>query len=329
MERWLAADPGLLGLEVLIIGQQVHTDHGGRIDLLAINQEGELVVIELKRDKTPRDIIAQVLDYASWVDGLGHDEINQIAQAHLNKSLGSAFAERFDAPLPETINNSHQLVIVAAELDDASERIAQYLASRHSMNINAVFFNVFEHDGNELLARSWLMDPESVEQGAETKKRAPWTGTWYVNIGEEHDRSWHDRRKYGFVSAGGGESYSGRLKLLKNGDRLFGFIKKHGYVGYGEVTQERGLAAEFVPEGQNKPLPQLPLQSPVKANVPLDGKEEYAVGIRWIEAVPRDDAKWFTGAFANQNVVCKLRDPATLEFLRREFKTSERGDGKA
>jgi RecB family endonuclease NucS len=42
---------------------------GGRIDLLCINGDGDIVIVELKRDKTPREITAQALDYASWVQG--------------------------------------------------------------------------------------------------------------------------------------------------------------------------------------------------------------------------------------------------------------------
>ena len=39
----------------------------------------------------------------------------------------------------------------------------------------------------------------------------------------------------------------------------------------------------------------------------------------WRETVPKDDAKTFVGVFANQNIVCKLTQPATVSFLRREF----------
>ncbi len=323
LEKWIAADPSLAGQDICIIGRQVKTDFGGRIDLLGIDQDGDLVILELKRDKTPRDIIAQVLDYASWIDGLGHDEIDLIAQKYLDKSLSASFTEYFDAPLPETINSSHQMIIVAAELDDASERIAAYLANKHNININVVFFNVFELDGKELLARSWLMDPEQVEQKSATSKRTPWKGVWYVNIGAENDRNWEDRRKYGFVSAGGGEPYSRPLTRLKLGNRLFAYVKGRGYVGYGEVTQERTLASEFVPSKETKPLPAFDLKSPISSEKGLAGKEEYAVGVKWLEAVSLDNAKKFPGAFANQNVVCKLRDNTTLEFLRKEFGITE------
>ncbi len=70
IEGWLEKQPELLDLDLLIIGKQVSTEFGGRIDLLGMDADGNLVIIELKRDKTPREIIAQVLDYASWVSGL-------------------------------------------------------------------------------------------------------------------------------------------------------------------------------------------------------------------------------------------------------------------
>ncbi len=52
LEAWLETDIDLIGGDLLVIGRQVTTAHGGRIDLLAINSEGSLVIIELKRDNT-------------------------------------------------------------------------------------------------------------------------------------------------------------------------------------------------------------------------------------------------------------------------------------
>jgi|SRR5579862_618122 len=67
LEGWIAKDLRRIGLDVLVLGRQIATAYGGRIDILGIERDGSLTIIELKRDRTPREIVAQVLDYASWV----------------------------------------------------------------------------------------------------------------------------------------------------------------------------------------------------------------------------------------------------------------------
>jgi RecB family endonuclease NucS len=62
IENWLAHDISLLSSDLLVVGRQVQTDYGGYIDLLCLDGEANVVVVELKRDKTPREITAQVLD---------------------------------------------------------------------------------------------------------------------------------------------------------------------------------------------------------------------------------------------------------------------------
>ena len=65
LEDLLAGDISVLGLDLLLIGRQVPTAHGKRIDLLGVDPDGVLYVIELKRDRTPREVVAQTLDYGS------------------------------------------------------------------------------------------------------------------------------------------------------------------------------------------------------------------------------------------------------------------------
>src|SRR3989442_13950711 len=141
LEEMIAGDPRILSSEWMLIGRQEVTSHGGRIDLLAIAPDGSLVLVELKRDRTPREIIAQALDYASWVEQLTPERIVQIYQRFSDGgNLDEAFQERFGSELDEeTLNQSHQIIIVAAELDAATERIIGYLNAR-DIAINAVFF---------------------------------------------------------------------------------------------------------------------------------------------------------------------------------------------
>ncbi len=324
LEDWIAADPSLLGMDdIVIIGRQVHTSFGGRIDLLALDRGANCVVLELKRDRTPREVVAQILEYAAWVNDLDYDKLDEIAQEFCKGSLETVFEQAFSAPIPEVVNAGHNLVVVASELDDSSERIIDYLSEVHKLSINAVFFTVFQDGDNEYLGRAWLKDPvETVERSA-SRKRAPWSGYWYVNIGEGEHRNWDDNREYGYLGAGQGEKYSRPLTHLKVGDKVFAYLKGAGYVGYGQVSQEAVPIKDFRVDSKEKPLLDLPLRAP-KAGENKESLEmsEWAVGVNWLRAYPREQARAFDRIFTNPNIVCKLRDPKTIEFLRAQFGAS-------
>ena len=74
LQEILAKDISIADPNLMVIGREVKTSFDKRVDLLAINRDGNLVVIELKRDKTPRDIVAQTLEYGAWVRELDDDD---------------------------------------------------------------------------------------------------------------------------------------------------------------------------------------------------------------------------------------------------------------
>ena len=75
LEKWLQEDISLVSDDLLVIGKQVPTESGGKIDLLAVDSDANVVVLELKRSRTPRDVVAQTLDYASWVHRLDYEDV--------------------------------------------------------------------------------------------------------------------------------------------------------------------------------------------------------------------------------------------------------------
>jgi RecB family endonuclease NucS len=91
----------LLNPNWLIIGRQVPTAYNHYIDLLAINDSGAIIIIELKRHKTPRDVIAQGLDYASWVQDLDSEDIAKIFSAYDHKYLKSGKSLDACYPAPQ------------------------------------------------------------------------------------------------------------------------------------------------------------------------------------------------------------------------------------
>jgi len=295
LEDWIADNPALLGLELLIIGRQVHTEFGGRIDLLGIDRQGDLSIIELKRDRTP-----------------------------LDRNLAAAFSDFFNEAIPENVNVNHRMLIVASEFDDSSERIVQYLAEEYQVNVNAIFFNFFADEQGALLGRAWLMDPEEVQDRAKSRKQAPWSGYWFVNVGEGSHRNWDDNVKYGYIGAGQGPKYSGPLKKLKEGDKVFAYMKGLGYVGYGLVVEPARMVRDFLVDGEGKCLLELPLSAPDASDNKDDPElSEWAVKVDWRKTFPPEQARHYKGIFANQNIVCKLRHGQTIDFLEDQFKVKE------
>lgn len=89
----------------------------GDIDLLAIDATGVIYIIELKLNEASPIIIAQVLDYRNWIKRLNRKEvIRLVADGDLHVDLTTAFQRHFGHPLPETVNESQVLMIIAASI---------------------------------------------------------------------------------------------------------------------------------------------------------------------------------------------------------------------
>lgn len=329
LEQLIEEDMSLVEPGLILLGRQVPTAFGKFVDLLAIDGEGHLVIIELKRNKTSREVVAQALDYASWAESLVYQDVIEIwEQTNPGRRFEEAFADRFAADPPDVLNESHRMVIVASELDPSTERIIRYLSSGYGVPLNAALFRYFKDGSADYLARSWLIDPTHAEVQSDRAKAArsgkePWNGRdFYVSFGEGERRAWSDAVKYGFVSAGGGTWYSGTLSLLSPGARVFVCIPKTGYVGVGIVREASTKVDQFTLDfaGRQTRLLDLPLDADMMGEDQNDpDKAEYVVGIDWIRTLPADSAIWEKGMFANQNSACKLRNRFTIERLSHHF----------
>ena len=335
LEDILEKDISIASPDWMVIGRQVSTSFDKRIDLLAINSNGDLVVLELKRDRTYRDIVAQTLDYGSWVNTLRDDDIARIygdyrahhCEADQDKSLDDAFCERFSVrDMPDELNSGHELVVVASALDSSTERVVNYLSEVHAVDINAIFFRVFKDGDREYLTRAWLVEP-SAEVTVRAERRASkkeWNGEYYGSFGGK--RNWDEAVKYGYFSAGGGSWYSQTLQLLSPGDRIWVNIPGSGYVGVGKVRSESVSVEEFRATDKHGNLVSI-VDLPIRiAELPKSTEDperaEYVVGIDWLKTVPRDQAIKEKGFFGNQNSVARPRTDKwdhTLVRLKKRF----------
>ncbi|MFZ3383660.1 MAG: endonuclease NucS domain-containing protein [Candidatus Methanoperedens sp.] len=333
LEELIYNDIGILNQEWLLIGRQVSTAYNKKIDLLAIDRNGYLIIIELKRDKTPREVVAQAVDYASWVKTIKAEKVLTIYKEFdfkylkKGKSFFDTFQETFNIKFNESlVNQGHQIIVVASSLDESTERIVKYL-SDSEIPINVLFFKVFSDNDNLYISRVWMIEPEETEDHAENiLSKEPWNGEYYVSFGEGDSRNWEDAIKYGFISAGGGTWYSQTLSFLHPGDRVWVNVPGIGYVGVGKVisTAEKADKPIFELNGTSKNIYELDtIASYKKENVTNDEIAEYIVRIEWLYKTHKENAIWETGFFGNQHSVCKPRSSKwtfTVDTLKEKWK---------
>lgn len=333
LREMIIASPSILSDEWMLIGREVDTGICGRLDLLAIAPDGALVLIELKRSRTPRDVVAQALDYACWVDGLQADDIAEVyGRFAPGRDLAADFLARFGQALDEdSLNNSHQIVVVASSLDSSTERIINYLSER-DIAINVLFFEVFQDGSNQLLSRAWLIDPAETQTSAATPSKGakePWNGEFYACFGDGTERSWENGRKFGFISAGGGAWYSNTLNLVSPGDRVWVKVPGRGFVGVGLVRGKPLTSNEFKIE--DRPALEILTAGYHRQFADDPERAEYFVPIEWLQTVPLEQAVQEVGMFGNQNTVCKPKTPlwrTTVDRLKLRFPQYDRHTAK-
>ncbi len=245
LQQVIADDLWIVDPSPLVIGREVATSYGRRIDILAVDAMGNLVVIELKRDPTPRDVVAQVLDYGSWVRNITTEEIANIFIEY--QIVISARKPRRESMKPYRADSIASLMNSIPLIDSLSlrekltrrqRRIVSYLREEYEVDINVVFFRAFQDGDRRYLTRAWLADPTSPSEiPSRTASKGEWNGEFYVCFGEEPHRRWNDAMKYGFVSAGGGDRYVRPLRTLQPGNRVWVSIPGRGYVGVERLSR--------------------------------------------------------------------------------------------
>jgi len=105
---------------ILIIGRQVTTNLNSTIDLLGLDKNGNTVVIELKRDKTSRETVAQLLEYASFIENLDYNQLNSIFNEYNGDESGlEEYHKQYfmdDYSEKVSFNKSMKLIIIAQSI---------------------------------------------------------------------------------------------------------------------------------------------------------------------------------------------------------------------
>ena len=156
LEDTLVSNPNLLINGLTLVGRQTPTE-GGPLDLLGVDADGRLCVFELKRGTLSRDAVAQVIDYASYLDGMGLSDLC----AHISERSGSNGIDEIE-DFEAWHNQNHdeletlkplRLFLVGLGVDDRTERMVKFLADNSGMDISLLTFHGFAHGDETLLAK--------------------------------------------------------------------------------------------------------------------------------------------------------------------------------
>ena len=182
LEDVLVANPNMLMRGLTLVGRQVPVATG-YVDLLGIDEDGQLVVFELKREKLTRDAVAQVLDYCSHLESLSDSELATLIAERSGKggiNEITDFDEWHKSQWEDSIKPV-RMVLVGLGSDVGASRMVAYLADR-GIDIRLVTFHGYTHGDAVLLARqvraaddppprlrSRVSDQKAVEQGVNRK----------------------------------------------------------------------------------------------------------------------------------------------------------------
>ena len=95
IQEWVAAHPDILGDDLLIIAKEFNAFDGTneRADLVAVDSEGAVVIIELKRDDSGTDTHWQAVKYASYFRGASAEQIVELLADYANVEANEAAEE--------------------------------------------------------------------------------------------------------------------------------------------------------------------------------------------------------------------------------------------
>lgn len=87
LQEWIVSNPSCLGEELLIIQKEFSgfDKTNERLDLLALDTKGNLVIIENKTDSSGRDVVWQSVKYASYCSRLTEEKVFDIYAQYLEK----------------------------------------------------------------------------------------------------------------------------------------------------------------------------------------------------------------------------------------------------
>lgn len=171
IQEWIANDPSILeySSELLIIQKEFDgfSDTDRRLDLLALDGQGNLVIIENKRDDTGKDVVWQAINYASFCSTLNSDDVIKIYGQYLQKNNIDGDAEQlikdfFEDETKVFPTDTQKIILVSREFRKEVLSAAQWLNS-NGIDITCIKFTPFKFKDEILLDVDRILPQEEIK----------------------------------------------------------------------------------------------------------------------------------------------------------------------
>ena len=161
LQEWIAKEPSSLGEDLLIIQKEFDgfADTKERLDLLAIDKSGNLVIIENKLDDSGRDVTWQAIKYASYCSSLSKSDVIEIYQKYLNdqclkesatENLSDFFDNRDLKDVDINVGNGQRIFFVAANFRKEVTSSVMWLLNS-GLKMKCFKVTPYEYNGKVLL----------------------------------------------------------------------------------------------------------------------------------------------------------------------------------
>ena len=158
LQEWIVDNPAILGENLLIIQKEFDgfADTSERLDLLALDEKGRLVVIENKLDDSGKDVVWQALKYVSYCATLTKSEICEIYQQYLGDSGIAAEnisefynGNEYDIIRINPVEGEQRIILVAANFRKEVTSTVLWLRNYHGVDITCIKVTPYK-DGAKL-----------------------------------------------------------------------------------------------------------------------------------------------------------------------------------
>lgn len=189
IQRMIVRSPeaffGEMGEELLLLGEEVKpTDFvDDRIDLLAVDREGSVAVIELKRG-THKLQLLQAISYASMIANWEAGQILELRGQLCGRPVDEVedeFAEFLDSEAAG-INESQRIILVAEDFDYEVLVAAEWLTEQHGVDVKCYRLTLSRDAENDFLSCTCIYPPPELAEFARRRRVGPKRGlrwnTW-------------------------------------------------------------------------------------------------------------------------------------------------------